>query len=113
MLIARTESALAVLGVGSCRTPRRGSGLEVAGGLVGRVGEDDVVDDLGDPAVVAQLERAARLVQRRLGAAHELDQPGRVQHVGGDGRTAPAATGRGGATASPHPHPGLGVAGRG
>jgi hypothetical protein len=48
-------------------------GLQVARGLAAGIGEDDVVDDLGHPAVVAQLERAARLLERRVGAAHELD----------------------------------------
>jgi hypothetical protein len=47
--------------------------LEVLGGLVVGVREHGVVDDFGDPAVVAELKRAAGLVQQCVGAAHELD----------------------------------------
>jgi hypothetical protein len=48
-------------------------GLKIARRLVVRVGEDDVVHDLGDPAIVALLVGLLRLVQNGIGAAHELD----------------------------------------
>ena len=53
-------------------------GLQLPRRLVLGLGEDEVVDDLGDPAVVARLEGLARLLQHRLGAAHELDVAARL-----------------------------------
>ena len=59
--------------------------LELLGlGVVG-VGEDEVVDDLGDPAEVAALERLARVREHRVGAAGQLD----VALAGGLGRMRP------------------------
>ena len=51
------------VGVGEQR-PRRG---------VGGVGEHEVVHQLGDPAVVAAVERRLRRGEQRVGAAGELD----------------------------------------
>ncbi|MNZ57850.1 hypothetical protein D3C78_758400 [compost metagenome] len=50
-----------------------GVGLQGAGVLVGRVGEDQVVAQLHGPAVVALVDGGAHLLEHRVGAAHGLD----------------------------------------
>ena len=54
--------------------------LETPRLLVRRIGEDDVVQDLGDPAEVARLEGSAGLPYHLVRAAHELDMPFRRFH---------------------------------
>ena len=50
-----------------------GVGLQKPGGLVGRIGEHEMVEKLCGPAVIARIGRCLGLAHDLVGASHRLD----------------------------------------
>jgi len=48
-------------------------GLQMPRIGIRRIGEDQMIDDLCDPAIIALVEGGARFLQQRIGAAGEID----------------------------------------